>query len=232
MKKILSYFVNFFYKFIITENIRKIININKIFLKKYGFYNSIVNQFPCDSNKNSLPWYTYSSIEYLNNIDFSNCSIFEWGSGSSSIYWSTKANNVVSVEHDQLWFKKLVIRKKNNMTILLKKSKKEYVEVLKESNKKYNVIIIDGEYRLDCCKNDLMNYLADGGIIILDNSDWFPKSCKILRSKGLLQVDFSGFGPLNDYTWTTSIFFSSLRSKSFKKDKCIIGNIEQNAEII
>jgi hypothetical protein len=24
----------------------------------------------------------------------------------------------------------------------------------------------------------------------------------------MIQVDFFGFGPINDYTWTTSIFFS------------------------
>ena len=45
-------------------------------------------------------------------------------------------------------------------------------------------------------------------LVILDNADWFPNSAKTLREAGLLQVDMHGFGPINDYTWTTSFFFS------------------------
>lgn len=232
MKKNIRNLISSIYNLFVTEKNKKIININKIFLKSYGFNNSLVNGFPCDSNNNNLPWYTYSSIEYLNNINFKNCSVFEWGSGSSSIYWSTKAKSVVSVEHNKFWFKKLMTKKNKNMTILLKNKKKEYVNTLDELKNSFDVIIIDGEYRLDCCKKDLLNYLKKNGIIVLDNSDWFPKSCEVLRKMGLLQVDFSGFGPLNDYTWTTSIFFSSLHPQQFVKKKCIIGNIEQNAETV
>ena len=28
-----------------------------------------------------------------------------------------------------------------------------------------------------------------------------------MRSNNLIQVDFFGFGPINYYTWTTSLFF-------------------------
>ncbi len=46
-------------------------------------------------------------------------------------------------------------------------------------------------------------------MIILDNSDWYKNTAKLLRDKlDLIEVDFHGFGPINNYTWTTSIFFS------------------------
>jgi hypothetical protein len=44
-------------------------------------------------------------------------------------------------------------------------------------------------------------------LIILDNADWFPKSTSALRASNLLQVDMTGFGPVNKYVWTTSLFF-------------------------
>ena len=59
-----------------------------------------------------------------------------------------------------------------------------------------------------------MKALAAGGIVILDDSDRINTSLeyagavKNLRDADLLQVDFYGFCPMNNYTKTTSIFFS------------------------
>jgi hypothetical protein len=44
------------------------------------------------------------------------------------------------------------------------------------------------------------------GVIVLDNADWYPGTCAMLRATNLIQFDFSGFGPVNPYTWTTSLF--------------------------
>ena len=38
------------------------------------------------------------------------------------------------------------------------------------------------------------------------HSDWHLESAKILRAKGLLQIDFTGFKPTHDDVQTTSIF--------------------------
>jgi hypothetical protein len=50
--------------------------------------------------------------------------------------------------------------------------------------------------------------LAPGGMIILDNADWFVETAKFLRSSDLIEVDMSGFSPINHYTLTTSFFLS------------------------
>jgi hypothetical protein len=49
--------------------------------------------------------------------------------------------------------------------------------------------------------------LRPGGMIVLDNSDWFPLTAAALRDYDLIEVDMSGFGPINDSAWTTSLFF-------------------------
>ena len=74
------------------------------------------------------------------------------------------------------------------------------------------MIIVDGKRREKCCETALLR-LSKGGMIILDDSDRintseeYKKSVAILKSANLLQVDFYGFCPMNNYTKTTSVFF-------------------------
>ena len=58
---------------------------------------------------------------------------------------------------------------------------------------------------------------AGGVMVILDNSDWYPKTVQFLQEKlDWFQVDFHGFGPINNYTWTTSIFINPVRRQELK----------------
>lgn len=45
-------------------------------------------------------------------------------------------------------------------------------------------------------------------LIVLDNSDYLPGSTDLLRRAGLIEIDLNGFGPCNDYAWTTSLFLT------------------------
>ena len=68
------------------------------------------------------------------------------------------------------------------------------------------MIIIDGDWRLDCAKR-ARDHLREGGLIILDNSDWYVKAAEYLHSENYIQVDMKGIGPINPYTWCTTFFF-------------------------
>ena len=70
----------------------------------YGQYYTIKNKVCVDKNKHAIPWFTYPAIEYFNNIDFSDKSMLEYGSGNSTKYWSKKVKQIVSIEHDKNWF--------------------------------------------------------------------------------------------------------------------------------
>ncbi len=60
----------------------------------------------------------------------------------------------------------------------------------------------------------LNTHAQEGAMIILDNADWHRGCARFLREQGLIEIDFHGFGPINCYTWTTSIFLS--RNFAFK----------------
>ncbi|GAB4401195.1 MAG: hypothetical protein OHK0053_23590 [Microscillaceae bacterium] len=179
--------------------------------EKYGYRNSFVNRRPLDKENNPLPWFTYPAIEYLSQLDLSQKDVLEWGSGNSSLFFAKRVKSIVSIESDKNWFEEISKQKYDNQEIIFSEID-NYEEQPKFLNKRFDVVIIDGKKRYECAKV-AGNYINEGGIIILDNSDWYKNSARTLRKLGLIQVDFSGFGPINNYTWTTSVFF--MRSFNF-----------------
>lgn len=172
----------------------------------YGHWRSVDTREVIDADEEPIPWYTYPAIEYLAQLDFRSKEIFEWGAGNSSLYWAKVAKTVTSIEDDRYWYCQLEENARKNLTLMLIEDKEHYVNAIDLANQKYDVIVVDGSYRYDCARI-APKYLRKGGLIILDNSDWLPKSAEVLRSTGLLQVDMSGFAPVARYTYTTSLFF-------------------------
>lgn len=182
----------------------------------YGQFNTIKNWVCEDKHGNPIPWYTYPSIEYLNNLDFSNKSVFEFGSGNSSLYWAKKSKRVVSVEHNKKWFAKVNENRLTNHKLVLCENESLYCEQIKKEQEKFDLIIIDGVERAKCAQSISSNLNHESGfMIILDNSDWYPNTARYIKDTfDLIQIDFHGFTPINAYTSTTSIFLS--RNASFK----------------
>jgi len=172
-----------------------------------GGHKSYECKLPVDRNRHPLPWYTYPAIEYLCQYDFSKCNIFEFGSGNSSKFWSVRAHTVTSVEFDTHWYDRGTQGLSSNQTLLLRTDQEGYVNAIHLHNKIYDVVAIDGKYRYNCAIEALKR-TKNGGIIILDNADWFPNTAQLLRDGGCTQVDFIGIGPINSYAWCTSIFFN------------------------
>lgn len=192
---------------LLPEAIKKQLRNFIILAVDYGQYKTISHWNSVDRVNAKLPWYTYSVIEYLNNIDFSDKVVFEFGSGNSSAYWASKSKFVYSVEHNKEWYEKIKNDVAQNQAIELCENEECYLDAMNKIPEKIDVIIIDGLYREKCAKL-VQDHLADDGIVVLDNADWYKETAKFLREKlDLLEVDFHGFGPINAYTWTTSIFF-------------------------
>lgn len=54
--------------------------------------------------KEGFPWLTYTSLDFLESFLKRDMRIFEYGSGGSTIYFSSKVDQVISVEHNKEWF--------------------------------------------------------------------------------------------------------------------------------
>lgn len=199
--------------------------VNSYFNFAFGLEKNVLSQYSkvehtkrwecMDKNDEPIPWYTYSAIEYLNQFDFSKSSIFEYGCGYSSLYWSRCAKKIVSVENNIEWANRIIQMDKSNLSVKYKREDDMYgyVNSILEEAEFYDVIIIDGLYR-DKCAENAVKKIAKNGIIILDNSDRanydleYMRAAECLKQLDFIQVDFHGIGPLNNYAWTTSMYIS------------------------
>jgi len=194
-----------FLRIIVPRKIQTLVRFYQIFNNIYG-HSNVVNGFIKSGDNQPLPWISYPAIEFLNTLDLKECDVFEYGSGSSTLYWSSKARTVTSVERDPEWYNKVKTSLPSNCVLHLNEKDREYVERIKEGQQKYHIIIVDGAVRFPCTEQALES-LTDNGLIIIDNSEWYPNSCSYLRDRGFIQIDFPGFGPLNAFPSATSIFY-------------------------
>ena len=58
--------------------------------------------------KNKIPWIPIKAKIWLDKNLSKDMIIFEYGSGLSTLYFSTKVNKIISIEHDKKWYKKQI----------------------------------------------------------------------------------------------------------------------------
>ena len=175
----------------------------------YAHLRSVLTKSCVDSAQQPVPWYTYPAIEYLKSLDFRDKTVFEYGSGNSTLFWAARARRVVSVEDDDAWFARIAPQLPANCEIALDEDLTTYADTITRYPEGFDVIVVDGAARggtrLRCSRNAVAA-LRPGGMIILDNSDWLPESAQLLRESGLIQVDMTGFAPICGHTQSTSVF--------------------------
>jgi Methyltransferase domain len=181
----------------------------RILWRDYGHFQSVIAGAAVDRAGDPLPWYTYPAIDFLAQLDFSEKSVFEYGSGMSTLFWARMASRVVSVEDEDKWFLALSAELPANAKLIHEPDLAKYPDVIR-SEGKFDVIVVDGPARGHTrlkCSRAAVAALREGGLVILDNSDWLPESSNLLRDSGLLEVDFTGFAPICGHVQTTSLYF-------------------------
>ena len=176
-----------------------------ILSKQFGQQGSMKKWSCVDMEGNAIPWYTYPAIEYIKQLNFKDKTVFEFGSGNSTLFWASRCKQIVAIDDDLLWYNKIKPQIPSNCDYLILTEKESYIKAIHQYEHQFDVIIIDGSHRYECAIEALKK-LSPNGLIILDNADWRQKTAALLRKADLIEVDMSGFGPINDYTWTTSFF--------------------------
>lgn len=166
---------------------------------------------PVQKSGNELPWFTYSFIAFLEERIHSEMSVFEYGSGNSTLWFNKKGCALVSVEHDKKWYAHMQPRLGSNPKIEYHwrdLESKDYSQEILNYSRAFDIIVLDGRDRVNCCLNAL-NALKDDGIIIWDNSDRkeYSEGYQFLESNNFKRLDFHGLGPINSGTWSTSVFY-------------------------
>lgn len=190
--------------------VRVFFQIQRGLLFQYGWLRAWREGRPVDSAGEPLPWITYPAIDFLSQFDFADATVFEWGGGASTFWWSGRCQSITTVESNPIWIEKL--RKTLPSSVQLRGVETtvdaEVQALLNEPVSNHDIFSIDnhGPFRWHCAEV-AASRLKPGGFIILDNSDQCLKACEVLRTKGFIQIDFTGFSPCNGYAATTSVFF-------------------------
>ncbi|MEZ5384394.1 MAG: hypothetical protein R3F13_02640 [Prosthecobacter sp.] len=180
------------------------LNAGDILWHNLGWLRSVKNKRPTDQGGRPLPWMTYPALAWLDQLDFSDSRIFEYGAGWGTLHWAQRAKFVAAVERSAAWIQELHPLLPSNVRLHGPVNGEDYIQCARQDGP-WDLVIIDGSHRLECARV-AVEVLAPGGFILLDNADWFVDAADFLRTHGLIQVDFQGFGPSNEYTWTTSVF--------------------------
>jgi hypothetical protein len=177
-----------------------------IFQLKHGHVRQ-KDGFPVNGLGEFQPWLTYPMIEFLNGFDFSNKTVFEYGSGASTLFWATRAKEVISIEFDGEWHQSLLSKIPKNVTLIHEPDGRKYASSIQKFSRQFDVIVIDGAER-NRCAIAAINSLKPGGMIILDNAEWYPNTAGYLASAGLIEIPFSGFSPVNAFCSTSTAFLT------------------------
>lgn len=183
----------------------------KEYLKDSGWNLSVRKRLPVDSGNHEIPWLTYSAIHFLTDRIREHFSVFEYGSGHSTIWFSKKASRIVSIEHDLKWFNSMKGRFSDYPNVIYKYHSIEtdgYVNEILRYTDEFDVIIIDGRERVKCGLNSL-KALKKSGVIIWDNSERanYQEGYEFLIRNGFRKLDFWGMGPIMTFEWCTSVFY-------------------------
>jgi hypothetical protein len=179
------------------------------YLRSTGWLRNRAAGMPSDARGEPIPWITYPSLFFLEPRVRPEMSIFEYGSGSSTLWWARRVRRVVSCEHDEEWF--------GHMRPLMPPSvefchaaldAEAYAREILKYESAFDIVVIDGRDRNNCARNSLAA-LKPSGVVLWDNSDReeYRPGFDFLERNGFRRIDFAGMGPLNVYQWTTSIFY-------------------------
>lgn len=185
--------------------------LQKNHLTKSGWKKSAVGRLPVDRNGQVLPWLTYSIIYFLEGRLQKSFSVFEFGSGNSTLWFSRFVKQVISIEHDHNWYQKMgsFYEQIANIEYSFKQLESgTYQNEILKYHKAFDIIVIDGRERVACSLNSL-NALKDNGVVIWDNSDReeYSKGYNFFLENGFKRLDFYGMGPISAHSWCTSVFY-------------------------
>jgi protein-L-isoaspartate O-methyltransferase len=186
---------------------------NDYYFVSTGYMKSTLLKKPVDNEGNVIPWMNYNIVNFLKERLKSDMSLFEFGSGYSTSFYSKYCSQVTSVEHDEDWFQKIYGNKPNNCDIIYIKYNQnlmggDYSKTALNHNRRFNVIVVDGRDRVNCVKNSISALTPDGVLILDDSSrEKYKPVFEFMLINGFRQITFCGLKSGERKESCTTIFY-------------------------
>jgi predicted O-methyltransferase YrrM len=142
------------------------------------------------------PWLTRTAIPIVESFLRGTDTGLEFGAGRSTLWFASRVGQLVSVEHTLQYYEKVSKRLKEhqiaNVDLRHVEQDKpdeqgwdsQYVQVIREFPANWlDFALVDGVYRVQCAL-EVLDHIKPGGMLILDNSNWFiPSSSRAPASQ-------------------------------------------------
>lgn len=181
------------------------------YIQKTGYLQSILLQKVINTQGNYIPWYTYPAIDLLEDRVTDDLTVFEYGSGYGTLWWAKHVKRTTVVEHNLEWFKKMLLLFPDNVRPIYRELKYggNYCRTVKDLLPlKFDIIIIDGRDRVNCCKYCL-DSLTSRGVIIFDNThiNDYTSGVSFIKEHGFRELRLYGLTPMTVIDNATSFFY-------------------------
>lgn len=183
------------------------------------------------------PWIIYDAIDYLvRDMPNRPMTVFEYGSGGSTLFWSGWGKRCVSIEHDPAWFSlvrsrltnlkadyRLVLPEAASADAFIDSANpthyasahpsfrgqcfKSYVSQIDSfSDGYFDVVMIDGRARPSCIMHSSRK-VRPAGFLILDDAQRAHYAAQTqIYLQDFSRMEFYGVGPCSARMWRTDIY--------------------------
>ncbi len=167
-----------------------------------------------------VPWFSYGSIDFLEEFLKPSMTVCEYGSGGSTLFFAKRTQKVYSIEDNAEWYERVSRRLKEkqiaNVTLTLHPfdfknpegfEKSDYFRAIPDE--KFDVIVVDGSEEWiqvrPACFELAEKRVKPGGIVVVDDSWRYPELRKRNHAKDVRV--FQSVGPCRPGVTSTDIFF-------------------------
>jgi SAM-dependent methyltransferase len=181
---------------------------------KAGWIKSFMEGFSQDGTGDAVPWMTYPAIEFLQKNISKKTSVFEFGCGSSTLFFQKYSYRTFSLETNKNWFK-IITQKLSNIAMgqwnenyfsnqnslcgaeifLLENAYQNpnYYHFLANNfqHRQFDIILIDSLHRKQCVLNSI-EFLKPNGLLIVDDFERknYHKIAQYLEKQGFYCQNF------------------------------------------
>ena len=179
-----------------------------------------------------IPWIPYKATEWLEKTigDGQIKTVFEYGSGESTLFFQESVDRVVTVEHNENWYLRTKVRINPQIVKLICAPPLEllegevvppqygsaassrlnfcdYVESINANDERYDLVVVDGRARSGCIAAAIP-HIRPSGFLMLDNSSRgrYQEAIKVHLSAFKTKHVFSGHGPIEIGKWSATVW--------------------------
>ncbi|HSC15532.1 MAG TPA: hypothetical protein VLI71_10465 [Gammaproteobacteria bacterium] len=182
-------------------------------LRKWGYIESTKTKTPRRRDGSPIPWMNYQIIAFLEERLTPDLLLFEFGSGYSTSFFAARVKHVTSIERDAEWYAQVKKMVPANVDLILFDSDEggPYCEAASRQGRKYDVIVIDADDRVECLREAPAS-LSERGVILLDDAQrdaYRQGMADLVAKRGFRKLDFEGLKPGAIGAYRTSLFYRS-----------------------